>query len=163
MSQPAAYVVRQLTDADVETLRELLAVFGHAFRDVGTYTQAQPDAAYLRKLLGGEYFIALVALDGDAIAGGIAAYELPKFEQARSEIYIYDLAVAEPHRRKGVATALITKLQSIAAERRADVIFVQADLPDAPAIALYSNLGRREDVIHFDIPVGWSATTRRRQ
>ncbi|HEX7053379.1 MAG TPA: hypothetical protein VF211_05520 [Burkholderiales bacterium] len=29
----------------------------------------------------------------------------------------------------------------------------QADLGDAPAIALYGKLGRREDVPHFDIPV----------
>jgi len=33
------------------------------------------------------------------------------------------------------------------------VIFVQADLGDAPAIALYTKLGAREDVLHFDIPV----------
>lgn len=32
------------------------------------------------------------------------------------------------------------------------VIFVQADKGDAPAIALYTKLGRREDVLHFDIP-----------
>lgn len=31
------------------------------------------------------------------------------------------------------------------------VIFVQADLGDDPAIALYSQLGQREDVPHFDI------------
>jgi aminoglycoside 3-N-acetyltransferase I len=31
------------------------------------------------------------------------------------------------------------------------VIFVQADPGDAPAVALYSKLGAREDVLHFDI------------
>jgi hypothetical protein len=37
-----------------------------------------------------------------------------------------------------------------------DVIFVQADIGDDPAIALYTKLGVREDVLHFDIavPVG---------
>jgi aminoglycoside 3-N-acetyltransferase I len=30
---------------------------------------------------------------------------------------------------------------------------VQADLVDPPAIALYTKLGTREDVLHFDIPV----------
>jgi aminoglycoside 3-N-acetyltransferase I len=33
------------------------------------------------------------------------------------------------------------------------VIFVQADYGDDPAIALYSKLGTREEVLHFDIPV----------
>ena len=85
------------------------------------------------------------------VVGGIAAYELKKFEQQRSEIYIYDLAVAEAHRRRGIATALIQALRRIAAGRGAYVIFVQADIGDEPAIALYSKLGIREDVLHFDI------------
>ena len=88
-----------------------------------------------------------------AVVGGLAAYELKKFEQERSEVYIYDLAVAAAHRREGIATALIEALKPIAAARGAWVIFVQADLADAPAIALYSKMGAREDVLHFDIAV----------
>ena len=93
----------------------------------------------------------LAALKADEVVGGLAAYELNKFEQERSEIYIYDLAVAEGHRRQGIATALIQELRKIAASRGAYVIFVQADLGDDPAIALYTKLGAREDVLHFDI------------
>ena len=85
--------------------------------------------------------------------GGLAAYELHKFEQERSEIYIYDLAVSAEHRRKGIATALIEALKNIATERGAYVIFVQADHGDEPAIELYTKLGTREDVLHFDITV----------
>jgi len=87
------------------------------------------------------------------VVGGLVAYQLRKFEQERSEIYIYDLAVAEEHRRQGIATALIRELQRIAAERGAYVIFVQADYGDPPAVALYTKLGIREEVLHFDIPV----------
>jgi len=76
---------------------------------------------------------------------------LRKFERERSEIYIYDLAVAAAHRRQGVATALIDALKPIAVARGAYVIFVQADHGDAPAIALYTGMGTREDVLHFDI------------
>src|SRR3546814_11981030 len=76
----------------------------------------------------------------------IAAYVLPKFEQERSEIYIYDLAVAQAHRRQGIATAMIDELRRIASQRGAWVIYVQADLGDEPAIALYTKLGMREDV-----------------
>ncbi|HRN85404.1 MAG TPA: GNAT family N-acetyltransferase, partial [Hyphomicrobium sp.] len=84
---------------------------------------------------------------------GLAAYELRKFEQERSEFYIYDLAVAETHRRQGIATALIGRLTEIAAENGGYVVFVQADRGDDAAIALYSKLGTREDVLHFDIAV----------
>lgn len=45
--------------------------------------------------------------DERKVVGGLVAYELEKFEQDRREIYIYDLAVLESHRRKGVATRLI--------------------------------------------------------
>ena len=95
-------------------------------------------------------------MNGDEVVGGIAAYELRKFEQERSEIYIYDLAVASARRREGVATALIETLKHIAAGRGAYVIFVQADtgVDDYPAVALYTKLGTREDILHFDIPVG---------
>ena len=66
-------------------------------------------------------------------------------------IYIYDLAVAESHRRRGIATTLIRALDTIAAEADAWVIYVQADYGDEPAIALYDKLGTRENVMHFDI------------
>jgi len=35
--------------------------------------------------------------------------------------------------------------------RGAYVIFVQADYGDDPAIALYTKMGIREEVLHFDI------------
>lgn len=147
--------IRHLTPDDVALMEALLATFGEAFNDVDTYSVNRPSADYLRRLLGGDSFIALVALKGGDVVGGIAAYELRKFEQERSEIYIYDLAVAAAHQREGIATALIEKLKRIAAGRGAYVIFVQADtgVEDEPAIALYTKLGVREDVLHFDIAV----------
>jgi aminoglycoside 3-N-acetyltransferase I len=76
---------------------------------------------------------------------------LEKLEQERSEIYIYDLAVAEDWRRRGVATALIAEVQAIARRVGSWVVYVQADYVDAPAVALYEKLGKREEVLHFDI------------
>jgi aminoglycoside 3-N-acetyltransferase I len=151
MSRTPYFTVHHLVASDVRLLRGMLAMFGEAFQDQRTYTGKPPGEGYLRGLLEGEQFIALAALRGETVIGGLAAYVLEKFEQERSEIYIYDLAVAEPHRRRGVATALIGQLKSIAKARGAYVIFVQADLGDAPAIALYTELGVREDVLHFDI------------
>lgn len=153
MSVPADVRIHQLAPGDLESMQGLLTMFGEAFDEVGTYGGNRPDAAYLRRLLGSDYFIALAASRHGEVVGGIAAYELKKFEQARSEIYIYDLAVAAAHRRQGIATALIQALRRIAAARRAYVIFVQADIGDEPAIALYTRLGAREDVLHFDIAV----------
>ena len=148
------YAFRQLLPSETGTLKRLLAVFGEAFEDVPTYQHAVPADAYLESLLAKTHVIVLVASNSAGeVAGGLVAYELDKFEQDRREIYIYDLAVSESHRRRGVATTLIRTLQRIAGERNAYVIFVQADHGDIPAIRLYASLGVREDVYHFDIPV----------
>lgn len=137
--------------ADLPLLKDLLKVFADAFEDQESYQTAIPSNEYLNKLLGREDFIPLVAVADGIVVGGLAAYVLKKFEQERSEIYIYDLAVLESHRREGIATGLINKLREIAREIGAYVIFVQADTSDDPAIKLYESLGTREDVLHFDI------------
>jgi aminoglycoside 3-N-acetyltransferase I len=145
--------IRQLTAGDAALMDALLTTFGEAFNELRTYSGNRPNGAYLRRLLGSDYFIVLAALKSGQLVGGIAAYELRKFEQQRSEIYIYDLAVAAARRRQGIATALIDELKKVAAARAAYVIFVQADIGDEAAIALYTKLGVREDVLHFDIAV----------
>lgn len=150
MSSPP-FSLRRLGPADIALIRELNALFGEAFGEVETYTAAPPDDAWLKGLLAKEHVVVLAALEGEALVGGLVAYELDKLERARREVYIYDLAVAATHRRRGVATALIGHLRAIAAERGAWALFVQADHGDHPAIALYEKLGVREDVLHFDI------------
>jgi aminoglycoside 3-N-acetyltransferase I len=96
----------------------LLGVFGEAFGEIDTYQHS----------------------NGKEVVGGLAAYELDKFEQDRREIYIYDLAIGRSHRRRGVATGLIGELRRIASKRNVSVIFVQANPEDAAAIALYESL-----------------------
>lgn len=149
------FKVRKIPTGDTQLLRSLTALFGKVFFEENTYSSRPPSDAYLGDLLQDSSFIALAALVNEDVIGGLVAYELRKFEQARSEIYIYDLAVVESHRRKGVATALIEALRAIAKWRGAWTIFVQADTgtEDAAAIALYEKLGVREEVLHFDIPV----------
>jgi aminoglycoside 3-N-acetyltransferase I len=145
--------VQHLSPADLELLRQLNGVFAEAFGDARTYLDAPPSDEYCRQVLGKEHVIVLVALAQGMVVGGLVAYELYKLERARSEVYIYDLAVAGAHRRQGIATRLIGQLRTLAHERGAWVAFVQADYGDDPAIALYDKLGMREEVLHFDLPV----------
>ena len=149
---PEHFDIRRLGPGDVALLRGLNVLFGEAFADAETYGAEPPADDYLEELLAKPHVVALVALANGAMVGGLVAYELDKFERARREIYIYDLAVAEAHRRRGIATGLIRGLQQIAAQRGAWVVFVQADYGDDPAIALYEKLGAREEVLHFDLP-----------
>jgi aminoglycoside 3-N-acetyltransferase I len=144
--------IRQLTAADVARVRALNSLFGVAFDDPGSYgAEVSPD--YLRALLARPQVIVLVAVRGEDVVGGLVAYELEKLERAQSELYLYDLAVAEAHRRQGVATALIGRLCALAAERGSSTVYVQADWGDEPAKALYGKLGTRKRVLHFELDV----------
>ena len=143
--------VKKLGSEDLDLINAMLDCFGIVFEEPEIYIEKKPSSAYLKSLLGSSTFIALVATVEDSVVGCLAAYELRKFEQERSEIYIYDLAVYQEHRRQGIATRLIERTKDIARERSAWVVYVQADYIDTPAVNLYSKLGIKEEVMHFDL------------
>ncbi len=146
-----AMSIYRLTPGDNALFDDMLDLFATAFEDSENYSSARPSASYKRALLARNDVIALIATINQTVTGALVAYELMKFEQERSEFYIYDLAVSHAFRRRGIATALIETLKEIARENNGSVVYVQADHGDAPAIALYTKLGAREDVMHFDI------------
>ncbi|TGL57856.1 AAC(3)-I family aminoglycoside N-acetyltransferase [Leptospira ognonensis] len=144
-------LIQRLTKTDIDKMRKLNEVFAIAFEDTETHLQKLPKDTYLQSLLEKSHFIALTAMLEEEVVGGLVAYILEKYEQERSEIYIYDLAVAERFRRQGIARSLILNLKEMAREMGAYVIFVQADRQDEPAILLYRSLGIQEEPFHFDI------------
>ena len=146
--------VRRLGDRDVAGLRGLNRVFAAAFGEPETYFANPAPDDWLRAMLAKPHIGVFVAEDAGGVVGGLTIYLLDKPEQARSEGYIYDLAVTESHRRRGIARALIRDACDWDGANGAWVVYVQADRGDDPAIALYTSLGTREDVLHFDLPVG---------
>lgn len=144
--------IHHLQADDNVTLRAMLDMFGITFDDVPAYSHAQPDDDYLRQLLADHHFIAVAATASGEVIGGLTAYVLPKPEQTRKEVFIYDLAVRDDLRRRGIATALITKLKTTAQEMGAYLVMVAADPEDEAAVSLYSRFSTGEDVQWFDIP-----------
>ncbi|MBM3583517.1 MAG: AAC(3)-I family aminoglycoside N-acetyltransferase [Alphaproteobacteria bacterium] len=153
MSNSGSFTIRRLGTGDIALMRAVSAMFGEAFEERDTYTGRPPDDGYLARLLARDHVVVLAALQDGVVAGGLFAYVLAKFEQAREEVFIYDLAVAEAHRRRGIARALIEETRRIAAARGAHVVFIQTEPDNHAAVALYSKLGVREDTLHFDIPI----------
>lgn len=143
--------MRRLGAGNIAEVRNMNALFAEVFADPAAYTGQPPDDRYLEGWLMTPNVIALAAEQSDHNVGGLVAYILPKHEQHRSEVYIYDLGVRATHRRQGIATRLIAALQDIAADIGAWVVFVQADYDDPAAIALYEKFGPPKDVLHFDI------------
>jgi len=78
-------------------------VFADAFEDHETHLSRKPSDPYLSSLLSKRHFVSLVALSGSVVVGGLVAYMLEKYEQERSEVYLYDLAVDKEFLMEGGA------------------------------------------------------------
>jgi aminoglycoside 3-N-acetyltransferase I len=140
-----------LGPGEVAAVRALNRLYAEAFDDPERYAGAPPADAWLAALLARPEVVALVAEADGAVVGGATAYVLHKLERATAELYLYDIAVAERWRRKGLATRLIRTLHGLAADIGVSTVYVQAEPEDEPAVALYTRLGTRADVFHFDL------------
>ena len=130
-------------------MRAALDLFGREFGDVATYSQHQPDSDYLGNLLRSKTFIALAAFDQKRLL----ALSRLTFCQSLSRRVVRSISMisqSPANRRQSIATAL-NLLKHEANALGAYVIYVQADYGDDPAVALYTKLGIREEVMHFDI------------
>ncbi len=146
------FEVRRLGPADTELIPEINRMYGEAFEEVDEYISDPPGKARRRELLGNDNIVLIAAFDAGGVIGALTAYVLPKIEQNRSELFLYDLAVRDTHRRRGVATRLIEEARAIARERDVWMMFIQADVGDEAPIALYRMLSVDEGVSHyFDI------------
>ncbi|MDX2064723.1 MAG: GNAT family N-acetyltransferase [Fimbriimonadaceae bacterium] len=146
--------VRRLMAGEVDALRALRAVYAEAFEDPDSYPPGEPTETYLRAQLENPWVMYWVAESPEGvIVGGLTAYLLPRIHRAVSEVYLYDLAVAEMFRRRGIASRLLDALCEYAGTIGAETIFVQAETEDEPAVALYSKrcVRANSDVIHFDL------------
>jgi len=92
------------------------------------------DQATFEELLAGSGAFAFVAEDQDPM-GVVLCRALA------GEAEILTLAVAPWARRRGVARALMAEALAAARERGASACFLEVDVDNAPAVALYEGLG----------------------
>ena len=104
---------------------------------------------YVADLLSAASFWAVAAFDGDRVVGGITAHTIPMTRSASSELFVYDLAVHEDVRRRGVGRSLVTALRTMAAEAGITEVFVPADEEDTHALEFYRSLGASESPTSF--------------
>jgi aminoglycoside 3-N-acetyltransferase I len=92
-------------------------------------------------LLADPRTLMLVAFDGDLPVGFVLAHELPRRHGDRANLFVYEVDIAESHQRRGIASALLTRLADLARERGIRVGFVLTEPDNGPANALYRSLG----------------------
>lgn len=133
----SALHVRRLGAGDRDVARRLFALMADVFEEPNDPL----DDAYLDALLGRDAFWALVALEGDAVVGGLTAHTLPMTRSACDELFIYDLAVRADRQRQGIGTRLMRALHAAAADAGIDCTFVPAETEDAHAVDFYRAIG----------------------
>jgi len=129
--------IRRLTIADRELAEQTFAVMTSVF---GENRQAL-SGAYLDRLLARQDFWGFAATDRDTVVGGLTAHVLMMTAYEGAEVFLYDIAVAPTHQRRGVGRQLVAALRDEARSVAVETVFVAADADDAEAVAFYSALG----------------------
>jgi aminoglycoside 3-N-acetyltransferase I len=135
----------RLESGRVELAREAFAVMSDAFEESRRPLTTQ----YVEQLLRQPGFWAMAAVRGERVLGGITAHTLPMTRDESSELFIYDIAVAQAARRQGIGRLLIESLRAAAAESGITVAFVPAEADDEPALEFYRALGGTASEVAF--------------
>jgi aminoglycoside 3-N-acetyltransferase I len=125
-------LIRLLAPGDEGVVRELATYDG----------PGDPEA-----LLADPRALMLVAFDGGRPVGFVLAHELLRRHGDRSKLFVYEVDVAESHRRRGIASSLLARLADLARERGIGVGFVLAEPQNGPANALYRSGGGATDML----------------
>jgi aminoglycoside 3-N-acetyltransferase I len=101
-------------------------------------------------LLADPRTLLLVAFDSEQPVGFVLAHELPRRHGDRAKLFVYEIDVAESHRRRGIASALLGRLAELARERGVRAGFVLTAPGNVAANALYDNAGGAgEEVVQW--------------
>jgi aminoglycoside 3-N-acetyltransferase I len=112
-------------------------------RELATYDgSGDPEA-----LLADPRTLMLVAFDGGRPVGFVLGHELPRRHGERAKLFVYEVDVAETHRRRGIASALLARLAELARERGIRTGFVLTEPDNGPANALYRSAGGSTDTV----------------
>jgi ribosomal protein S18 acetylase RimI-like enzyme len=82
----------------------------------------------------------LIAYDDGEPAGFVSGVEMTHPDKG-TEMFLYELAVGDAHRRKGVATALVEALKAVARERGNYGMWVVCENDNEAAIRTYRRVG----------------------
>lgn len=98
-------------------------------------------------LLADPRTLLLVAFDREQAVGFVLGHELPRRHGDRAKLFVYEVEVAEPHRRRGIASALLARLGELARERGVRTGFVLTEPDNDPANALYRSVRGATDTV----------------
>ena len=121
---------RRMREADLPRVMEIeRAAFSHPWSE-----------ELVRRELGHEFSTVLLATGG--ADGGILGFAVVWL--VHDELHVLNVAVAPEARRRGVARAILDRVEAQGREQGARIAMLEVRRGNAPAIALYRTLGYRE-------------------
>lgn len=130
---PLPVEIRRLGAGDDEKVRDARALF-----------DGDPQTEATRRFLAEQTHHLLVAYDeGGQPVGFVTGVETIHPDKG-TEMFLYELAVAELTRRRGVGRALVDALAALARSRRCYSMWVLADAGNDAALKTYAAAGGRE-------------------
>ena len=118
---------RQLGPGDVDLLRAAATRFKGA--------AAGDDHA--RAWLASDHNLAIVAIEGRTPLGWVYGYALPRTERDETMFLLYEIDVAESHRRKGIGAELMRRFRGLAT----GPVWLLTNESNGAAMALYRSSG----------------------
>ena len=85
-----------------------------------------------------------LAYDKELVVGFVSGVETVHPDKG-AELLLYELAVAEPYRRRGIGRALVRRLDALARERGCYGMWVLIDTGNDVALATYRSAGGKDD------------------
>ena len=140
--------IKKLNSEEITLFEEVITLFADVFE---MKEFVLPKREYLRGLLEKDSFHVFVALQEEAVIGGLTAYTLHQYYSEKPLAYLFDLAVAKRYQRQGFGTALMRKVKSYFQNLGYAEVFVQADREEDYAVTFYRKTqpSEEEDVLHF--------------
>jgi ribosomal protein S18 acetylase RimI-like enzyme len=100
-----------------------------------------PDPEAVRAYLHDRRNLFLLAYEDGRAVGFLRGTELDQVKTTRHQFFLYEIAVLEGFRRRGIAGGLIAWLLRYARERSFEEVFVFTDPANRAAVALYRSTG----------------------
>jgi aminoglycoside 3-N-acetyltransferase I len=140
----------KLAKNDLSTFQKLIDLLNEVFDE---YHSIASDA-HLEELLKKSEFHAFAVIANNKVVAGLTAYELQKYYNDKSELYIYDIAVKTEFQNLGIGKKLIQFVKEYCFENGVQTLFVEAHSEEEQAVKFYeSTFGVSEKVDHFNFEI----------
>jgi ribosomal protein S18 acetylase RimI-like enzyme len=128
--------------APVEIVRAGIAELGLVLAAAELFDHP-PTERHTRRFFEREGHHLLLAVENGAAVGFVTGVETTHPDKG-TEMFLYELSVAEPHRRRGIGTALVLALADLARERGCYGMWVGTEADNDAALATYRAAGAAE-------------------